>query len=234
MKAIFLRELRSYFITPLGHVYLAIFCIVSAGAFTILLVSGQGEFTYIYSVLSSAVMVLTPLLTMRIFSEERHQKTEQLYLTAPVSLTSVVLGKYFAAMVVYAAGVAGTLLLAAILSEYAAVSWPLVLGNLIGILFLGSTCIAVSTYISSRTESQILAAIGSIVVMAVLLFMGAFAGLIPFRPLRPVIRELAFSTHYYSLTIGILNFADLFFFFSLTFLFLFLTVRGMEARRWRG
>ena len=234
MKAVFLRELKSYFITPLGYVYLAIFWIVSAGAFTILVVTGQGELTYIYSILSSAVMVLTPLLTMRIFSEERRQKTEQLYLTAPVSLTSIVLGKYLAALAVYAAGILSTLVFAVVLTFYSAVSWPLVVGNLIGMLFLGSTCISVSSFISSLTESQILSAIGSIVIMCVLLFLSPFSVLVPWHPLRAVLRQLSFSTHYYSLTIGVLNVRDLFFFCSLTFLFLFLTIRGMEARRWRN
>ncbi len=234
MKAVFLRELKSYFVTPPGYVYLAIFFFVSAGSFIILLMTGQGEITYVYSVLSSAVMILTPVLTMRIFSEEKRQKTEQLYLTAPVRPVSVVLGKYFAALLVYAAGLLGTLVFAVLLSFYSAVKWPPVIGNLIGMLFLGSTCIAVSSYISSLTESQILSAIGSIVIMAVLLLTNTFAALIPWHHVRAVVRQISFTAHYYSLTIGILNAADLFFFFSLTFFFLFLTVRGLEAKRWKN
>lgn len=233
MKAIFLRELKSYFITPLGYIYLALFFFASAAALTILLVTGGGDLTYIFSLLSTIVMVITPLLTMRIFSEERRQKTEQVYLSAPVSLASIVLGKYFASMLIYISGVSITLIYGLILSFYATLNWAEIWGNYIGLTFLGSTCVAVSLLISSMTDSQIISAIGSILIMVGLLLMNMISAFIPFSWLRTVLRNISFGSHYYNLTIGILDFSDLFFFVSLSGVVLFFTTRILESRRWR-
>lgn len=232
MNAIFLREFKSYFITPLGYIYLALFFFASAAALTILLVTQNGDLSYVFSLLSTIVMIIIPILTMRIFSEERRQKTEQVYLSAPVSLTSIVLGKYLAALVIYLIGISITILYGILLSAYASINWAETWGNFIGLLFLGSTCIAVSAFISSLTDSQILSAIGSIIIMVILLLMGSFSSLIPIPKLQTIVHNISFSTHYYNLTVGILDFADLFFFVSLTCVFLFFTIRVLESRRW--
>lgn len=232
MKAILLRELKSYFITPLGYIYLALFFFISAVAFTILLASGDGDITYIYSLLSTAIMIIIPILTMRIFSEERRQKTEQLYLSAPVSLTSIVIGKYLSAFIIYVFSICITLIYGLLLSQFTTLNWAEIWGNFLGTIFLGSTCIAVTIFISSLTESQIISAIGSIILMAALLLMDVISNFIPFTFLKNMLHNISFSSHYYNLTIGILNFADLFFFISLSFIFIFLTIRILEGRRW--
>ena len=106
MKAIYRKELRSYFINPIGYIYLGVFLVAAAVLFYFTVLAGATYSTAAYfTVLVASLAVLVPLLTMRLFAEEKKQRTEQLLLTAPVTLTGMVLGKYFAALTVYSAGV---------------------------------------------------------------------------------------------------------------------------------
>ena len=98
MGAIYKRELKGYFSSPIGYVILAIFYVFASFFFSILFASGSSDQTQLFSSMFVIVLIVIPLLTMRIFSEDKRQKTDQLLYTAPVSLTGVVIGKYLAAI----------------------------------------------------------------------------------------------------------------------------------------
>lgn len=234
MTAIFLRELASYFISPIGFVYLAAFYVLAGYQFTVILLSGSAdlasEFTFLYTV----VLLLTPILTMRLMSEDRKQKTDQILFSAPVTLPGIVAGKYFAAVVVYMMGIAVTLVHAAVLTPFADVNWMIVWGNFVGISLLGMASIALCMFISAQTENQIIAAIGGFASMLLVLSLNSIAGVISFAPLKTLLTSISFYSRYYDLTVGIFNAADLFFFFSFAAVFFFLTTRVLEKRRWSG
>lgn len=137
MTAVFLRELSSYFISPVGYVYLAAFYLLAGYQFTVTLLGGSADLTSEFTFLYTVVLLLTPILTMRLMSEDRKQKTDQILFSAPVTLTGIVAGKYFAAVAVYLMGVAVTLLHAAVLTPFADVSWAIVIGNVVGLALLG-------------------------------------------------------------------------------------------------
>ena len=225
MTAVFLRELSSYFISPVGYVYLAAFYLLAGYQFTVTLLGGSADLTSEFTFLYTVVLLLTPILTMRLMSEERKQKTDQILFSAPVTLTGIVAGKYFAAVAVYLMGVAVTLLHAAVLTPFA---------DVVGLALLGMAAIALCMFISAQTENQIIAAIGGFASILVVLSLNSIASVVSFAPLKQLLTSISFYSRYYDLTIGMINAADLFFFFSFAAIFFFLTTRVLEKRRWSG
>ena len=234
MGAVFRRELAAYFITPIGAVYLAVFWLLAGYQFTLLLLSGSAEMASEFSFLYVIVLLLTPILTMRLMSEDRRQKTDQLLFSAPVSLPGVVAGKYLAAGMVYLAGIGITIPFVLVLSCFAQVNKAIFFGNFLGIFLMGMAAIAVCMFVSSLTENQIIAAIGGFAAMLLILSLNRMAGFLPASPVRSFLSGISFYSRYHSLTLGILRGADLFFFVTFAGIFLFLTARVLDGRRWSG
>ena len=234
MKAVFLRELRNYFITPVGFIYLTVFVFFAGFYFSgYCLISGSSELSAVFSNLFLICIFLIPILTMRLLSEDRKNKTDQLLLTAPLSLYGLVFGKFTAALTIFTAGSCVFFLLGGILSFLSSPNWPMLAGNLIGLLLLGAALIATGTFISSLTESQVVAAISSFAFGLFLLITDAAVSMVAHPVLQEILRFLSFNRHYSKFTQGILPLEDIIFFLSTTFFFLFLTVSVFERRRWK-
>ena len=234
LTAIFLIELASYFISPIGYVYLAAFYALAGYQYTVIILNGSAEMNYEFSFLYTIILLLTPILTMRLMSEDRKQKTDQILFSSPISLSEIVAGKYFAAIVVYLLGIGVTLLHAVALAPYADLNWKLILGNVVGISLMGTAGISLCMFISAQTENQIIAAIGGFTAMIVVISLNSIANFIPFEPIRAGLYSISFYTRYYNLTVGIFRVSDLFFFISFAAVFFFLTERVLEKRRWSG
>ncbi|MDR2433248.1 MAG: ABC transporter permease subunit [Treponema sp.] len=233
MKAIIRRELSAYFTSPIGFVYLgAVYFLSGFFLLTGPLLANSADIRLVFSALLLAVMFLTPVLTMRLMTEDRRYRTDQALLTAPVSLGSIVAGKFLAAAIVYAAGISVTLAHALTLSFFAPMNWPIVWGNYIALLLLGFSFISIGQFISSLTENQAIAAIGAFAVMLVILLLDAIPAIIPNLRLAAIIGELSFIKRYTPISNGILSLSNLFFFISVCGIFLFLTARVLEKRRW--
>ena len=160
MFAIFKRELKAYFTSPLGYVFLAIFYAFSGLFFYIFSLSvGSTDISSVFLMMFMVLMVFVPLLTMRLLSEDKKQKTDQLILTAPVSLLSIVMGKFLAAYAIFAIGVAVMPVYGFVMSTFATVSWLPIWGNTVGLLLLGGIFVSIGLFISSLTENQMIAAI---------------------------------------------------------------------------
>ena len=157
MFAIFKRELTAYFTSPLGYVFLAIFYAFSGLFFYIFSLSvGSTDISSVFLMMFIVLMVFVPLLTMRLLSEDKKQKTDQLILTAPVSLLSIVMGKFLAAYAIFAIGVAVMPVYGFVMSTFATVSWLPIWGNTVGLLLLGGIFVSIGLFISSLTENQML------------------------------------------------------------------------------
>lgn len=233
MKAIFQREVSSYFNSLIGYIFLTAFFAASGVLFSITsLQYGSTDMTSMYSLLFFVLLVLIPILTMRTLSEDKRQKTDQCLLTAPISLTSLVVGKFLAALLIYAIGVCMTLVYAVVISFFGTVSWLEVLGNVVGLLLVGMAYIAVGVLISSLTENQVIAAVGGFACMLALYLISSIAAIIPIDWIAKIFTELSFSDRYYTFTYGIFDFSNVLFFISATVIFLFLTIRVLERRRW--
>ena len=249
MFAIFSKEMRSYFISAVGYVYTGIFLTVSAliCCYTTLLSQSYSTSAY-FMYLIIAFIVLLPLLTMKLFAEEKKLRTEQLLLTAPVSITSMVMGKFLAALTMFA----GTTLLSCVsflplyiygASERAAADYsslhigPVtsqIIGCLIGIFLIGAAFLAIGLFVSSLCENQLSAAIVTITILLcmVVLFFINTQDLIDNAFLRGLIDWICVLSRFQYFSAGMFDFAALIYYLSITSVFLFLTVRVYEKRRW--
>ena len=232
MGAIYKRELRGYFTSPIGYVILAIFYVFASLFFSFLFQTGTPDQTQLFSSMFIIVLVVIPLLTMRVFSEEKRQKTDQLLYTAPVSLTATVLGKYLAALTVFGMAMGITVIFQIIISFYITPDWLVFIGNLLGMLLLGGALIAIGVFISALTESQLVAAVASFAVSMVLWLIDSIASIVSVDGVSKVINWISFNSRYIGFTQGTFDYADMVFFLSFAAFFLFLTVRVLDRKRY--
>ena len=233
MSAVFKRELKAYFTSPIGWIYLAVFYFF-AGLFLFLgpIAMLSPDLSSLFSSMQTIVMFLVPILTMRLFSEDKRQKTDQLLLTAPVGLTGIIFGKLLAAFTVFSIGFSATLVYAVVISAFGSIPWSLFFSNLIGMLLLGLALISIGAFISSLTENQVVAAIGGFAVMLLLVFVDTLASVITTGWIASILSNLSLYTRYSDFSYGVINFADIIFFLSVSAVFVFLTVRVFEKKRW--
>ena len=232
MAAIFRREFFSYFTSPIGYIFLTVFYFFSGMFFNSVVTANSTNVTPVFSSLFLVLLILIPLLTMRLLSEEKKQKTDQLLLTSPVSLSGLVYGKFLAAFCIYAMGIAVTLLYSVVLAGFASPQWMVVAGNILGALLLGFAMISIGLFISSLTENQMIAAIGSFAAMLFIYLMDVFTTLIPVKWISEILLSISFMARYSEFTSGILNLSNVLYFLSVGVIFNFLTVRVLEKRRW--
>lgn len=233
MAAIYKRELRSYLVTPTGYVFLAIFYVVAGYYFFGYNLAGATtDFSYLFSALFSFVVFLTPLLTMKLFSEEKRYKTDQALLTAPVGLASIVLGKFFAALTMFFGALAVTLLHLVVTATKGPVEYAVFFGHFLGMFLVGAALCALGMFVSSLTESQVIAAVVSLGAGMSFLFVDSIGQISQNSALAKICSGISFYEHYQDFSTGILNIADVIFFLSVAALFLFLTARALEKRRW--
>lgn len=180
MKAIYRRELGSYFNSMTGYLFIAFLLVMNGIYFMVYnLVSGQPRYATTLSSVILIFLLAVPILTMRSMAEERHTRTDQLLLTSPVSIRSIVLGKFFAMATVYAVPVAVSCLCPLVIklngTAYLAGDYAAILA----FFLLGCTYIAVGLFISSLTESQIIAAVGTFGVLLLLFLWDGLTGYLP-------------------------------------------------------
>jgi ABC-2 type transport system permease protein len=226
MIAILKRELRAYFHTPVGYVFLAVYLAVAGAVFAYTtLFSLSADVAPFFSVMIYVAALLLPLLTMRLFSEDKRQKTEQLLLTSPVSVTGMVAGKYLAAFTLFFGAHTLTSCYFLILYRYAAVKTALLLGNYVAVLLGGMAFLAVGVFVSALTESQLSAAVGTIGILAAFLGLSLLGSLFGDYSIRYVFDCISLFSRFSAFSNGIFDLAALLYYLTFTALFLFLTVR---------
>ena len=255
MFAIYKKEMRSYFINPIGYVYLGVFLVFSAllCCYTTL-ISGSYDTSSYFTYLIFTFIILIPILTMRLFAEERKLRTEQLLLTAPVTITGMVLGKYFAALTMFVGGILVSCvnfipLYAIANAEAKGTDYSMthigpitgeIWGSVIAVILIGAALIAIGTLISALTENQLSAAVITIGVVAAMVLLNVFnlltdadgQPIIGSYIVRAVIDWVSVLSRFSGFSNGIFDYAALLYYVSLAFIFLFLTVRVYEKRRW--
>ena len=234
MLAIYKREMRSYFTTPIGYIFTAIFLCLSAAVFSYAnLYAMSADTTTYFTVMLFSLVILMPLLSMKTFSEERKTKTEQLLLTAPVSIPAMVFGKFLAAYTVFAASAVFTSLYFLLLIPYTQLQVALLIGNIVAILLVGLVFIAIGLFISSVTENQLSAAIGTIAVIVGMLAIGLVSNLLPSTFwLRYVFDTVSIFTRFQTFTNGYFDLASAIYYLSVAGVFIWLTMRVFDRRRY--
>lgn len=234
MSAIFKRELRSYFTSPIGYAVLAIILFLAGDAFHMILYYGVADLSYVYSNMLTLVLLLVlPILTMRLLSDDKRQKTDQALLTAPVSLSGIVVGKYLAALLLFTIGISVTLVFAVVLGAAGAqINWLQTVGNYLGLLMLGGMVITVGLLISSLTENQFIAALGTFLASYAMLMVDGISSMTSNSTLIKIVNFFSINARYNNFTSGVIQYDDIIFFVSMQALFLFLTVRILDRKRW--
>lgn len=244
MQAIFKREFRAYFKSPIGYIFLGAFIFYASLMFVMINLNAQSTaLTGFFSNISLIFVFIIPIITMRLFSEERKSKTDQLLLTAPVKVSGIVLGKFFAAAAVLLISVVATMFFILIMKMYGSPAVGEAVVGYFGLFLIGLLFISIGMFMSSLTESQVVSAVSTLAILFFLWFLanlnmnfssilqGGWAWL--GKVLDWLLDFLSINKRYYDFSIGTLNFVPIFYFVSLTALFNLLTIRMVEKRRWR-
>ena len=233
MAAIYKRELRAFFSSPIGYVFIAVILFFEGYFFYNSLFSQTTEaIVLVFSSLLTFGMMMIPVLTMKLMSEDKKQKTDQALLTAPVSLAGIVVGKFLAAFTVYGIAICFTLVQGFVMSFFGPLNWGIVFGNVIGTLLYGAATIAIGLFISGLTDSQMIAAIGGFGASILLILIDQVKYMASNEIVTKIVDWISFSDRYSAFTNGVFNFANVIFFLSVVGIFLFLSVSTLEKRRW--
>ena len=251
MTAIFKREFKSYFTSPLGYVFLSIFFFFEAVFFVYLIGVNAPTVELIFPSMGYVIFLVTPVITMRLLSEDRRQKVDQALLTAPVSVGGIVLGKFFSALAVYALAFAPTLLyqvICAMLSS--SVNWLVYLNALLGTLLVGGALIAIGMFISALTESPIISCILTLICNLLLMVLPSFVSMIPtdvsignIEWLENIVSaalelfigasdKIALNNMLSVFSGSVFYVVDVIYLLSIAAVFVFVSVRAVERRRW--
>lgn len=233
MFAIYKRELNAFFTSPIAYVVYAVATFFGGMFFMgCVLLADTSNMTYVFMNMTTVVIILIPIITMKLFSEEKNKKTEQGLLTAPVNLFQIVMGKYLAATTVYAILMVIFVIYGIIISFFVTPSWSIIISNIIGLLLFGMALISIGTFISTLTESQIVAAIISIGAGLLISYLNTLASSIGVEFIQNIVSAISFTTPYQNFVAGIVKLSDVVFFLSVPVLFIFFTIRVLERRRW--
>ncbi len=245
MLAIFKKEMKLYFTTATGYIFLAIASIVSGfilSVNTIMQTEPTSNTTTYFSFIVIMMMVFLPVLTMRSFSDERRTKTDQLLFTSPVSVFSLVFGKFLSAFCMFLIYLALSLfnfipLFAFVAEGASGPNIAMIIGNYIALILVGMCFIAIGIFISALTENMFASAAITVAVLFGLLLINGISSL-PFLQgdgfayvIRFIVDWLSIFARYDAFVYGYFDIASLIYYFSITGIFLFLTERQFQARR---
>jgi ABC-2 type transport system permease protein len=247
------KELRSYFVSPVVYVVGAVFLsivglisylyIVFAGAQAIQLMQVQGGmaqlnlndlvFRNLFSSIRFVLLLTLPILTMRLFAEERKLRTFEFLMTSPIGINEIVTGKFMSVFLVFLGLLGLTGLIPLVLSLFSDFEWYPILTGYLGLALLGALFLSVGILASALTENQIVAAFLSFGILLLFWLLAGLGSLLGDTALGQTISYLSFMEHFDHLVRGLIDTKDLVYFFSGLVLMLFLTHRVVEAARWR-
>ncbi|MEP7364582.1 MAG: ABC transporter permease [Acidobacteriota bacterium] len=246
------KELKSYFSSPIAYGLMAFFALVSGYFFyaaVAIFVSRGMEMQMmgrgmpmdvnewvVRPVLSNVSVIglfMIPMITMRLFAEEKRSGTIELLMTSPVRDWEIILGKWSAALLMYSAILGVSLLNMAVLFAYGKPDWKPLLVGYLGLILQGGCLLALGTFLSTTTKNQIVAGAGT---FAICLMLWVISWLTEFNTesYAKVIGYLSVVTHFESFAKGVIDTKDLIFYASMIFFGLFLSARSLESLRWRS
>lgn len=233
MVAILKRELSSYFNSAVAYVVMAVYFLFSGLFFSMICIENDtSSLSYVFGNMFIIILFIIPIITMKSFSEEKRQRTDQALLTSPTSLFEIVMGKFLGALILFAICSLIFVVYALVISFFTSPGWAVVLCTVLGLLLLGSALIAIDIFISVLTESMIISAVAGMGVGLLIYMLSNLSSNITVDWIATIVKKIDFLTYYTNFTYGMLNLTDIIFFLSVTGLFLFFTARVLEKRRW--
>jgi ABC-2 type transport system permease protein len=256
--AIYRREMGSYFASPIAYIVIGFFLVATGFIFTVILSSAieysirsqmqRGGFgappdfdvslvtirQFMSFVGTYLLPILSPLLTMGVYSEERKRGTMEMLMTSPLTEFQIVIGKFLASLSLYLFMLAPTVIYQIVMSYYSdpAIPWRIVGSGYLGLVLLGAVLIAFGSFISSLTDNQIVAAVVTFVIFLMLLLLdvsvrGASS------TIGEIVKYLSILQHHEDFAQGVIDTSSILFYLSMTTLGLFLTLRSLDSMRWR-
>ena len=232
MHAIYKREMKSYFTSPIGYIVCSVMLLLLGLYFSYMYRNNYTNISFVFMSNSTIELLVCPNITMRLLSEDKRQKVDQLLLTAPVKLWKIIYGKFFAALTLFMLPFAMTFIYVFILMLSTSVNWLAFLADLLGIALLGSSILAIGLFISALTESQIIAGIFGIVVSFFIMQIDYFSQSVDATWFTNATTYISFVTRYNAFTSGKIDFSNIVFFASVTVLFLYLATAVLDKKRW--
>ena len=235
MKAVLKRELKAYFTSVIGWIFLAAFFFVFNLYFVANnLIYGTPYLSYSLSNVAFVLVIIIPILTMRSMAEDRRTKTDQLLYTAPVSIPKVIIGKFLALVAIFSIVIGAICLCPLLLSRFGSVPMAESYAAIFGIWLYGCLSIAICVFVSALTESQVIAAVLSFALLFIGFLMQQITGLISNSEnvVTKVLNALCTQTHLENFCNGILDVTGIVYYVSGTVLFLFLTCQLVQKHRW--
>ncbi len=233
MASLFKKEIGIYFTTPFGFVYLGIFLAMSGIMFTIYnLLGGNADMAGTFDLLKNMSFIIFPILTMRLFAEERRAGTEMVLVTSRLTTWDIVMGKFLSAVALFALALAATLIYAGIINAYGVLNVGSLFASYLGFFLLGVSMIAICLFIASVAENQITAAIASFGLLFFMTILASFTKSINIPVITPLLSAIAITTRYDEFTLGMLRLGPVCYYTGITVVFLMLTVYNMRRRRY--
>ncbi|MCX8129095.1 MAG: ABC transporter permease [Clostridia bacterium] len=231
MLAIFKREVKAYFYSPVAYVLAGFFILLSSIFFLSNLGAQMADFNWNLSNMTVLLLFIIPILTMRILAEDRKNGTEVLLVTSPSSLTGIVVGKYLASLVVFLAMVGLTFIYQIILFSFGKPDVPPLIGGYIGFILLGAAMVAVGVFASSLTENQVISAVVGFVSLLIMWLVDGVASFVGGIPAK-ILSWFSILSRFDDFSKGILKLSPIVYYISFIAVFLFLTIRIIDKRRW--
>ncbi len=244
------KELRQLFSSPIAYVALAMFFVIVGflfyalvGVYSSQVLQLQGTpppdfnptrniFTPLYQDTTFILILLVPVLTMRLVSEEDRAHTMELLATSPVTNAAIILGKYLAVAVLFLALLAISAYMPLSLALIGRLDWGLLASTYIGLLLLGGAFLSIGLFASTLNENQIVSAAIGFALLLIFWVLG-FAQQVSSSGVQQVLSALSFASHFSNLSGGVIDTKDVLFFFSISGFFLFLGIVALESRKWR-
>ncbi|MGQ0694993.1 MAG: ABC transporter permease [Nitrospiraceae bacterium] len=253
VQAVIAKELRGYFVSPIvyvvGAVFLLIFGFLSylyigfAGSQAIQLMQMQGGlaqinlndlvFRNLFFSMRLVLLIILPILTMRLFAEERKLRTFEFLITSPIRINEIVIGKFVSVLLIYLGLLGLTGLVPTVLMLFSDFDWNPVLTGYLGMALLGAMFLSVGLLASALTENQIVAAFVSFGTLLTVWLISGLGGLLGDTTTGRIISYVSFMEHYDRLVRGLIDTSDLVYFGSGLILMLFLTHQVVESARWK-
>ncbi|HVT16240.1 MAG TPA: ABC transporter permease subunit [Thermoanaerobaculia bacterium] len=241
--ATFNRELRAYFLSPLAYLVLIFFLFANGFIFSVIMsflndprtpATARPMDTMFNTIFFWIILLFVCMvLTMRLLSEELRSGSIEVLMTAPITESQVVAGKYLAALAFFVALWLPTLVYAVIIAHYSKVDWGPIAGGYFGILCIGALFLSIGLFASSLTRSQLVAAIITFAMLMVVWAIGLLANLVNNETAKQVFGYVNLLDHMDEFAKGIVDSRRLVYYLSVIFFFLFLTSRALEDRKWR-
>lgn len=230
MIAVYKRELKSYFYSPIAYVIIGLFFVFTSLMFMAgNLYALSADLNGILGTMGFLLIFFIPIITMKSIAEDRKNGTEVLLATSPVSLTSRVIGKFLAAYTIFLSMAALSLLYPLILSFYGKLSVGMLFGQYLGFLLMGFAFVAVGIFASSLTENQIIAAVIGVVMLFVIWLLDAISSIIG-GFIGKVMQWISVMTRYYDFNYGDLKLSNIVYLLSFAVIFVFLAIRIIDRK----